>query len=103
MASIRKSINTKDETRYYVQVRLKGHPAETAAFERLSDAKKWIQDTESAIRDGRHFKTSAAKKKTLNDAIQRNSNRTVDGMRFVKAAGSRSAIAWKIETVESVL
>lgn len=71
MASIRKSINAKGETRYYVQVRLKGHPAETAAFERLSDAKKWIQDTESAIRDGRHFKTSAAKRKTLADAIDR--------------------------------
>jgi hypothetical protein len=27
------------------------------------DAKKWVQDTESAIREGRHFKTTEAKKK----------------------------------------
>lgn len=71
MASIRKHTNTNGETRYYVQVRLKGHPAETAAFERLTDAKKWIQDTESAIRDGRHFKTNVAKRKTVSDAIER--------------------------------
>lgn len=71
MASIRKRTNSQGELRYSVQVRLKGHPAETASFERLTDAKRWAQSTEAAIREGRHFKTSVAKQKTLGDAIDR--------------------------------
>ena len=38
---------------------------------RLTDAKKWAQDTESAIREGRHFKTAEAKKHTLAELIDR--------------------------------
>lgn len=56
---------------YRVRVRLKGFPLQTATFQRLSDAKRWVQSTESAIREGRHFKTSEAKKHTLGDTIQR--------------------------------
>lgn len=35
--------------------------------------------------------------------IKRNAGRIVDGLRFVRAAGSRSAEAWKVEALESVL
>jgi integrase len=56
---------------YRAKVRLKGHPTETATFKRKTDARKWIADTESAIREGRHFKTSIAKRKTVSDAIDR--------------------------------
>jgi integrase len=34
-------------------------------------AKKWIQDTESSIRDGRHFRIAEAKKHTVKDLIDR--------------------------------
>lgn len=69
MASI-KTRKTKDgKTRYYVQVRLKGHDPECASFERLTDARKWIQDTEVSIREGRHFKTNEAKKRTLGEMV----------------------------------
>jgi hypothetical protein len=71
MASIKKRINSDGVTKYSVQVRLKGHPAETATFERLTDAKRWVQSTEAAIREGRHFKTSVAKQKTISDTIDR--------------------------------
>jgi integrase len=71
MASIRKRTNTQGETRFHVQVRLKGYPAQTASFERLTDARKWAQQTESAIQEGRHFKTAEAKKHTLSEAIDR--------------------------------
>lgn len=70
MASVEKRVTSKGTT-YRVKVRLKGYPVQTATFERLTDAKKWIQDTESAIRDGRHFKTSEAKKHTLAELIDR--------------------------------
>lgn len=56
---------------YRVKVRLKGFPLQSATFERLTDAKKWAQQTESAIRDGRHFKTSEAKRHSLGELIDR--------------------------------
>ncbi len=71
MASIEKRTNSSGATTYRVKVRLKGHPAETATFDRITDAKKWAQHTEAAIREGRHFKTSEAKKHTLAEAIDR--------------------------------
>ena len=52
---------------YRVQVRLKGYPVQTATFERKTDAKLWTQQTENAIREGRHFKTTEAKKHTLGE------------------------------------
>ena len=62
----------KDGTpRYTAEVRLKGYPAQTATFKRKTDAKKWIQDTETAIREGRHFKTAEAKKHTFADLVDR--------------------------------
>ncbi len=71
MASIEKRTNNKQETTYRVKIRLKGYPTQTATFERLTDARRWVQQTETAIREGRHFKTSEAKKRTLNEAIER--------------------------------
>lgn len=71
MASIEKRTTDDGNVTYRVKVRLKGHPVETASFTRLTDAKKWAQQTEVAIREGRHFKTSEAKKFTLADTIDR--------------------------------
>jgi integrase len=71
MASIRKRTNKDGSTSYRVDIRLKGHPAERATFKRLTDAKAWAQDTESAIRDGRYFKTRESQKHTLGELIDR--------------------------------
>ena len=71
MASIEKRITDAGETSYRVKIRLKGYPTQTATFKRLTDAKKWVQHTESAIREGRHFKTSEAKKHTLADLVDK--------------------------------
>ncbi len=71
MATIEKRTTDDGKTSYRVKVRLKGYPAQTATFERLTDAKKWVQHTEAAIREGRYFKTTEAKKHTLADAIER--------------------------------
>jgi len=46
---------TDGRTSYRAKVRLKGHPAETATFERKTNAKRWAQQAEAAIREGRHF------------------------------------------------
>ena len=67
-----KSPTAKDGTpRYTAEVRLKGYPTQTATFKRKTDANKWTQDVESAIREGRHFKTAEAKKHTFTDLANR--------------------------------
>jgi len=71
MAYIQERTDADGNVKYRVQIRLKGYPLQTATFNRKTDAKKWAQDTESSIRDGRHFKTSEAKKHTLADLIDR--------------------------------
>lgn len=71
MATIEKRKTKDNLTSYRVKVRLKGYPVQTATFARLTDAKKWVQSTESAIREGRHFKSGASKKYTLKDLIER--------------------------------
>lgn len=71
MAAINKHIGSDGKTTYRARIRLKGYPLQTATFKRLTDAKKWVQDTESAIREGRHFKTAEAKKHTLADLVDR--------------------------------
>ena len=71
MANIERRVSKTGETSYRVKVRLKGHATQSGTFKRLTDARKWVQDTESAIRAGRHFKTSEAKRHTLGDLIDR--------------------------------
>jgi len=56
---------------YRVKVRLRGYPAQSATFERLTDAKRWAQSTEAAIREGRYFKNAAAKKHTVGELIDK--------------------------------
>ncbi len=71
MATIEKRTSKEGKVGYRAKIRLKGFPEQNATFERLTDAKRWVQQTESAIRDGRHFKTSEAKKRTLGEMINR--------------------------------
>lgn len=52
-------------------IRLKGQQTQTTTFGRVTDVKKWIRQTVSAIREGRYFKTSAEKRYTLADMIDR--------------------------------
>ena len=71
MATIIKRSGKNGQLSYRAQVRRKGAPSLSATFTKPSDARKWIQITEAAILEGRHFKTSEAKKHTLADLIGR--------------------------------
>lgn len=71
MATIEKRITPSGETTFRVKIRLKGCEPQTATFERLTDARKWAAATESAIREGRHFKTVEAKKHSFAELIDR--------------------------------
>lgn len=71
MATIEKRKGKDGEISFRVKVRMKGYPIQTATFKRLTDARKWEQQTEAAIREGRYFKTSESRKHTLSEAIDR--------------------------------
>jgi len=71
MATITKRKNQDGTASYRVEIRLKGHPAERATFARLTDVRQWVQDTESAIRANRYFKTREAQRHTLGELIDR--------------------------------
>jgi len=71
MASIRKRVQKNGTASYRVDVRLKGFPPQRATFPRLTDARKWAQHTEAAIREGRYFKTAEASRHTLGELVDR--------------------------------
>lgn len=71
MGAIRESKKKDGSVTYHAEVRLKGYPPQRESFRTRTLAKKWIQDTESSIRDGRHFRIAEAKKHTVKDLIDR--------------------------------
>ena len=71
MAYIQERRSRDGSVAYRVQVRIKGYPLETATFSRKTDAKRWAQQTEAAMRESRHFKTTEAKRHTLGELVDR--------------------------------
>lgn len=71
MGTIREVTKKDGSTSFHAEVRLRGYPPQRESFRTKGLAKKWIQDTESAIRDGRHFKTVEAKRHTVGEMIDR--------------------------------
>ncbi len=57
--------------RFRVKVRLRGHPPADATFDRITDAKRWAAETETAIRAGRWFNQVEARRITLNELLDR--------------------------------
>jgi len=70
MASIRAKHRPDGTTYYQAQVRIKGHPPQTA-FERKTDAKRWGEQTEAAIRQRRYFNVFEAQRHTAAEMIER--------------------------------
>jgi integrase len=71
MATIRQRTRKDGSTTYHVQVRLMGHGAQTETFRTKSHAKRWAQQTEAAIKEGRYFKTREAQRHTVAEMIDR--------------------------------
>ena len=94
MATIEKRETEGGKTSYRVKVRMKGYPAQTATFERKTDAKEWAQDTESAIREGRHFKTTEAKRHTLDELIDRYTRDVLSKKKPEAIATQTPHLAW---------
>ena len=71
MPTIEKRTKSDGKEVYRVKVRRRGYSTQTATFSRLTDARKWAQMTEAAIEEGRHFKTTEAKRHTLAELVDR--------------------------------
>ena len=71
MATIEERIAKDGSVSYRVKIRPEGQAATTGTFQRKTDAKKWVQETETAIREGRYFNKNEARRHPLAEAIDR--------------------------------
>ncbi len=94
---------TGSNTTYRVKIRLRGHPPQTATFERKTDAKRWAQHTEAAIREGRHFKTTEAKKRTLGELVDRYMRDVLPSKPKSEVDQKRQLLWWKQQLGHYVL
>lgn len=103
MATIEKRSDAKGITTYRVKVRIKGFPAQSATFDRLSKAKEWAKSTEAAIKEGRHFKTVEAKRHTLADLIDRYIRSVLPQKSASSKTHQEQQLAWWKEQLGSYL
>lgn len=95
MANIQE-VQGKNGVKYRVLIRLKGCAPQSATFARKTDAKRWAQDTESAIRNGRHFKTVESKKHTVADMIDKYIKDSLPGKKSA-ADTTQRLLYWKAQ------
>ena len=67
MATIIRRTGKNGQLSFHAQVRRQGAPPPSATCTKLSEARKWVQVTEAAIVEGRHFKVVEAQRHTLAD------------------------------------
>ena len=70
MAYIR-TVKRKKGTIYKADVRLQGHPPLYQTFDRLSDAQRWVEDTEAALRAGGYVGETAPTDIKFSKALDR--------------------------------
>ena len=80
-------------TTFRAKVRLKGYSPEHATFTRKTDAVRWSQSTEAAMREGRYFRTTEAKRRTVAQLLDRYVEEVVP-MRPRNACNTRRHVAY---------
>jgi integrase len=71
MATIRKYRRRDGRMTYNAQVRMTGHPPQTATFRLKADAERWAEKIENAIRDGKHIDVIEARRHSVAELIDR--------------------------------
>ncbi|MDP7175348.1 MAG: site-specific integrase, partial [SAR324 cluster bacterium] len=71
MANIMERITADNKTTYTARIRIKGYRQQTATFSRITDARLWIQKTESLIREGKYLGQAEAKRHTFAEMTER--------------------------------
>ena len=71
MPTFEERTNGEGKKKFRVRVRLKGYPAQSATFDRVTDARRWAAKIETDLREGRYFRYSEAKRHTVAEMIDR--------------------------------
>lgn len=71
MAHIEKRKTSKGETRYRVQITLKGHPRVSETFSTRREAQRWAERTTEAMRQRRFQPESESEQRTMGDLVER--------------------------------
>lgn len=95
MAHIQERKTKDGKSHFRVQIRLKGYPITSGTFERRTDARLWVQQTEAAMREGRFFKTSESKKHTLAQLIDRYIENVIPTKSKDKKTTTAQLLWWK--------
>ena len=93
MATIDTRVSPNGKTTYRARARLKGYPQQTASFPRKTDARKWAEGVEAAMREGRYFTTNEAKRHTLAELVERY-ERDILPLKPKNARGQRRQLVW---------
>jgi hypothetical protein len=94
MPTIEKRTKSDGKEVYRVKVRRRGYSTQTATFSRLTDARKWAQRTEAAIEEGRHFKTTEAKRHTLAELVDRYVREVLPGKSASSISSQTQQLGW---------
>lgn len=70
MVSVR-SMKRKKGTVYCAEVRVKGHPRLSQTFDRKSEALRWAEDTETALRNGGYIGNAPQNDMLFDDALEK--------------------------------
>ncbi|MGI6458542.1 MAG: tyrosine-type recombinase/integrase [Candidatus Hydrogenedentales bacterium] len=96
MATITKRRRRNGTIAFRAQIRMKGRPAVSATFARLTDARAWCAATEAAIREGRYFSDAEARRHSLAEAIARYERDILPRKRGTWSEGQRQQLEfWK--------
>lgn len=71
MATIEERRNDDGSRTFRVKIRIKGFEPATQSFDRKTDAKRWAEKTETAMREGRFFPERQAAQRTLAELVDR--------------------------------
>ena len=92
MAAIRERRKADGTAVFHVQVRIAGFPTRTASFRSRSTAKKWATTVEAEMIEGRHFRSSEARRRTLAEAVDRYIEQELPKKR--DGVGPKSRLLW---------
>lgn len=94
MATIQKRIGKDGKTTYRVLVRRKGQPLQSMTFLTKTLAKKWAVKIEAEIDQGKAFKTSPSKQKTVGDMIDRYIENVLPAKSASSQTNQRQHLTW---------
>ncbi len=96
MANIQERQSKSGQSRFRVQIRVKGAKPVSRTFSRKTDAKKWASETERDIESGLYSRVAEAKKHTVSEAIDRHIRDVVPQKPKSGTGSTQHLNQWKI-------